>query len=896
MTRKPRAVWLLDVNDPNGKGRMALRRIRLLDDVLNSTAVSLRLAPLKPPTSSPFSGIVMPTSPSGRLALLASDFVVTTSEKTFSWAIKQRISHAKHIHFVHAPLETVLASEKFIRMAHLADSVVLPMEADSEWFSHTVGVGLESLHQQDDFTLPSERLVAPAKGNVILAVGRFTPGGGLLELVRGFARALPEMPDWQLRLAGWGPQRSEIKKVIAEEGLGARVLILGPTYEIESEYLGAAVTARLAQHDASGLSVLESLSSGVPVLGAPTVPAVRRLVTDGVNGHVLERLGPEPLADALVRMADDDHRQRLAGGARTEPAGFLDEDAERDLKALFDTRKASLLTRFAPRLGGKPPSADTKTPRLIPQVPTGASVESPSSEHDSGTPEGPISSVASATTVRIKGRTHLLMDGLKPREARTQTLRQVLDSLSAANVRGFLVKGGSFPGPTVGVLGESRDLALRALGEHLQLPNVYFQEVDADGKGQLVQPVSAAAFASIPDNVMAIRIAQLWSSVGRSLIYGMQYGTIVEFWMPDAERDDHVVSPRRNAAAELVQRSLLTPAELELDGEAWPSVDLFARSMVDEVTFPVDAVYTWVDGADPAWRERFERARAEAEGVEYHPQATSDNRYLSRDELRYSLRSLDYYAPWIRHIYLVTDRQVPKWLDASSERVTVVDHRDIYSDCSLLPVFNSSAIITQLHHIDDLSEHYLYLNDDMFFGRDVRPDFFFHGSGIAKVFPSKQARPFGPAHPAEEPHLNISKNIRSALEETVGRSLSLAIRHTPYPQIKSVNAEIEERFGDVVRETAGHRFRHHEDIALDQLFHYYAQATGRAVASSISYDYVNVGIRESVSRLRWLLNTRSRSVFCLNDAPEPDMDPMPFDQVERFLDSYYPLSSSFELA
>ena len=89
------------------------------------------------------------------------------------------------------------------------------------------------------------------------------------------------------------------------------------------------------------------------------------------------------------------------------------------------------------------------------------------------------------------------------------------------------------------------------------------------------------------------------------------------------------------------------------------------------------------------------------------------------------------------------------------------------SDQSMLPVFNSNSIITQLHHIDGLSEHYLYLNDDMFFGRDVRPDFFWLPSGIAKVFPSRQRRPYAPIGPDTPPHLNITTNIRHLMESCV---------------------------------------------------------------------------------------------------------------------------------
>jgi hypothetical protein len=375
----------------------------------------------------------------------------------------------------------------------------------------------------------------------------------------------------------------------------------------------------------------------------------------------------------------------------------------------------------------------------------------------------------------------------------------------------------------------------------------------------------------------------------------MEYGTTVEFWEKASGAESAFLSsPRPNAVTQLAHRDYFASADIEVEGRTFPSIQLFDRTMVDDVEFPIDAVYTWVDGADPVWRGRFDSAVAVDSGHEYHGEARAANRYDSRDELRFSLRSLDMYAPWIRHVYLVTDGQVPDWLDVGNDRITVVDHRDIFADQSMLPVFNSNSIITQLHHIDGLSEHYLYLNDDMFFGRDVRPDFFWLPSGIAKVFPSRQRRPYAPIGPGTPPHLNITTNIRHVMESCFGRSVSTAIRHTPYPQLRSVNYEIEERFPEIVANTARHRFRHHTDIALDQLFHYYAQATGRAVASSISYDYVNIGSAESLTRLRQILIQRHRSVFCLNDAPEPGVPRIPDEQVTSFLEHYFPVASMFE--
>ena len=158
-----------------------------------------------------------------------------------------------------------------------------------------------------------------------------------------------------------------------------------------------------------------------------------------------------------------------------------------------------------------------------------------------------------------------------------------------------------------------------------------------------------------------------------------------------------------------------------VDGHLRPvAAELTAPHLLQHLD-PVDVVYTWVDGSDPAWQERRDRALRELGGAPLHELAANDSRYTSHDELRYSLRSLEMYAPWVRQVFLVTDHQVPAWLRTDHPRLTVVDHTDLFGARGRLPTFNSHAIESQLHHLDGLAENYLYLNDDVFFGRPGRP-------------------------------------------------------------------------------------------------------------------------------------------------------------------------------
>lgn len=50
-------------------------------------------------------------------------------------------------------------------------------------------------------------------------------------------------------------------------------------------------------------------------------------------------------------------------------------------------------------------------------------------------------------------------------------------------------------------------------------------------------------------------------------------------------------------------------------------------------------------------------------------------RFADNDQLKYSLRSIELYAPWIRNIYLVTNGQVPTWLNVSHPQIHLITHQ-----------------------------------------------------------------------------------------------------------------------------------------------------------------------------------------------------------------------------
>ena len=125
----------------------------------------------------------------------------------------------------------------------------------------------------------------------------------------------------------------------------------------------------------------------------------------------------------------------------------------------------------------------------------------------------------------------------------------------------------------------------------------------------------------------------------------------------------------------------------------------------------IDLVYLWVDGSDQEWLAK--KKQFLGESINLNTEATSKARNADNDELKYSLRSAEKYAPWIRRIFVVTDEQTPKWLNLQNEKIEIVDIRKLLP-AEALPCYNSVIIEHFLYKIPGLSEHFLYANDDMF--------------------------------------------------------------------------------------------------------------------------------------------------------------------------------------
>lgn len=537
--------------------------------------------------------------------------------------------------------------------------------------------------------------------------------------------------------------------------------------------------------------------------------------------------------------------------------------------------------------------------------------------------------------VRYRGRLAVVRDDLLPAGLRAANLRAAAEALEAAGVGYGLVPDGELS-HRVAIAPGFREAALKACAEAFVGRPLY---ADLLGDGGTLATVLAeslstavASAEAAPRNgaprprVKGIRLHQPVVTSGRTLHLGSDHGCELEFWDPSDSGGGGVAALRETPFGWWVP-SLAATGTRRVGDREYPVVDALARRFPDDIDFPIDAVITWVDASDPAWRRREQAAAAAAEaavardpagdgapdvgtGTGTHipgtraPDAAApaapavdrgEHRYRDRGELRYCLRSIAAHAPWIRHVFLVTDDQVPAWLATDHPGITVVDHRELFAEPDVLPVFNSHAIETQLHRIPGLAEHFVYFNDDIFLGRSQRPQNFFLPSGLPKVFHDDRAVP--PSSPdAEDDVFTLSQRAtRRAVESAVGRTYPRILAHTPYPLSRSLFAHLEERLPGGLAATSRSVFRSATDIAPVTLAVHLALADGHAVEGELATAYVSTGQTDELERLGDLVHHRGSDAFCLADDAGTRLSPQEQQRaVAAFLEAYFPVPSPYE--
>ena len=302
--------------------------------------------------------------------------------------------------------------------------------------------------------------------------------------------------------------------------------------------------------------------------------------------------------------------------------------------------------------------------------------------------------------------------------------------------------------------------------------------------------------------------------------------------------------------------------------------------------FPMDFVIPWVDSSDLEWKRSFNRycPKEKQKSIDI-----TAERYRDYGLLKYWFRGVEKFAPYVRKVHFITNGQTPDWLNINCKKLNWLKHSD-YLPADCLPVFSANPIEMYMHKIKDLSEHFVYFNDDMFLTDFTSPDFFFNKGlpcdyaisniqnpvrsvmrnivlndliEINKNFDKKnyfKKNPFKYINP-KYGKMNIRTIVCMLWNETTG----FQNYHLAQPYLKSTLGEAWEKCSEVLNETIHSRFRNEDDVN-QWLFRYWQLCKGTFYPinpkKNRKYFEIDMNIREITDTIK---NQKYKEII-LNDA------------------------------
>ena len=320
----------------------------------------------------------------------------------------------------------------------------------------------------------------------------------------------------------------------------------------------------------------------------------------------------------------------------------------------------------------------------------------------------------------------------------------------------------------------------------------------------------------------------------------------------------------------------------------------------------IDLVYLWVNGNDPKWIEK--KAKYSTDLDLSNRESFSECRYAENDELKYSLRSVEKYAPWVNKIFIVTDNQIPSWIDTSNPKIKIIDHKEILPE-KALPTFNSIVIEIGLANIPTLSEQFIVANDDTLFYTHTKPSFFFteEGKPICR-FRKKTMYYYEYKNKSDYAQIVYASILR--IQKDFDKLYAITPHHCMDAYNKSTYNECLAKYSEWVDSSYLNKFRTKNDIHRS-IISLYSVVTGEGVfrlvnrynrantffeklksifTKSFSFDSKNIQIDRS--NYINIIKRNNPKIICMNDNQKAnDSDRL---RGKNFLESLFPDKSLFE--
>ena len=151
--------------------------------------------------------------------------------------------------------------------------------------------------------------VSPLTEKRVIAVARYSHEKGIDLLLEAWAQVEKRTKDWRLEVFGDG-DTTAFNALIDKLGIDRRRCQLnGRTADIEQEYLKSSIAVCSSRFEGFGMIIIEAMACGLAVVSFDCPWGPQSIIKNGEDGFLVENGNIEKMADALVRLIEDDNKR-----------------------------------------------------------------------------------------------------------------------------------------------------------------------------------------------------------------------------------------------------------------------------------------------------------------------------------------------------------------------------------------------------------------------------------------------------------------------------------------------------------------------------------------------------------------------------------------------------------
>ena len=184
--------------------------------------------------------------------------------------------------------------------------VVLTDEDKTYWGS------LPNIEVIPNAALPMGESFSDVSPKRVIAVGRLDYQNDLDRLIKAWeiVQRQGAFTDWHLDIFGQGEWKEMLQRMIEERGLQATMHINPPTKNIASEYARSSLLVMSSNYEGFPMVMIEAMACGLPVVSFDYKCGPKDIIKDGENGLLVTNDDIQGLANAMMRVMEDDELRR----------------------------------------------------------------------------------------------------------------------------------------------------------------------------------------------------------------------------------------------------------------------------------------------------------------------------------------------------------------------------------------------------------------------------------------------------------------------------------------------------------------------------------------------------------------------------------------------------------